>query len=389
MRTVAVLGATGSIGGQALEVAEAHRDRLRVTALSAGSRLDALEALVRRVAPEWTALERADDADAARRRLEDAARAAGVRQPRVLVGVGAGARLAAESGADIVVNGIVGAVGLEASLATLARGARLALANKESLVVGGPLVRAALARGGSLVPVDSEHSAAWLCLGGRPAAEVARLTLTASGGALRDHPDWRRATRDEVLAHPVWAMGQRITVDSALLFNKGLELIEARWLFDLDWPRLEAVVHREARVHAIAAFTDGTLIAQAARADMRLPIQLALSWPEHWPGLTPALDPRDLAGLSFEPIPAGRHPAFDLALAAGRAGGTAPCALNAADEVAVAAFLDGRATLGEVPQTIARVMDAHRPEPIESLAQLRAVDAWAREAARAAVARRA
>jgi 1-deoxy-D-xylulose-5-phosphate reductoisomerase len=217
---------------------------------------------------------------------------------------------------------------------------------------------------------------------------VARLTLTASGGALRTHPDWRRATRDEVLAHPVWAMGQRITVDSALLFNKGLELIEAHWLFDLGWERLDAVLHPQARIHALVAFTDGSLVAQAAAPDMRLPIQLALSWPEHWPGpIAPPAAPA-LGGLTFAPIEPGRHPAFDLALAAGRAGGTAPCALNAADEVAVEAFLAGRLALGAVPEVIAEVMEAHRVEPIESLDQLRAVDARAREEARARAVRR-
>lgn len=385
-RRLVVLGATGSIGAQALEVAAAHRERLTVTGLAAGSSLEGLVAAARSAAadvPPALALEHAADPAAVR-----AALAAAVPGARVYVGAGAAGRLIAETGCDAVVNGIVGAAGLEASLATLARGARLALANKESLVVGGPLVRAALAKGGTLVPVDSEHSAAMLCLGGRPAAEVAKLTLTASGGALRDHPDWRRATRDQVLAHPVWAMGDRITVDSATLFNKGLELIEARWLFDLGWDRLEAVIHREAKIHALAAFHDGSVVAQAAAADMRLPIQLALSWPEHWPGLTPPLAPADLAGLTFAPIVPGRHPAFDLALAAGRSGGTAPCALNAADEVAVAGFLDGRWALGAIPDLIARVMDAHRPEPVDSLDQLRAVDAWARAEVRSEAARR-
>ncbi|HKQ57635.1 MAG TPA: 1-deoxy-D-xylulose-5-phosphate reductoisomerase, partial [Candidatus Eisenbacteria bacterium] len=303
-------------------------------------------------------------------------------------GEGAAARLVARVECDAVVNGIVGAAGLAASLETLARGCRLALANKETLVVGGPLVRAALAKGGELVPVDSEHSAALQCLGGRPAAEVARLTLTASGGALRTHPDWRSATRDEVLAHPVWSMGPRITVDSALLFNKGLELIEAHWLFDLDWARLDAVLHPEARFHALVAFRDGSMVAQAAAADMKLPIQLALSWPEHWPGGPEPVAPEALAGLTFKPIEPGRHPAFDLALAAGRAGGTAPCVLNAADEVAVAAFLEGRLPLGAVPDVIAAVLDAHDVSQVTSLEQLLSVDAWARDQATVAAADR-
>jgi len=305
----------------------------------------------------------------------------------VWVGPGAAARLARESEASVVLNGIVGARGLAASLATLEAGRRLALANKETLVVGGPLVREVLARvpGAELIPVDSEHSAALQCIGGRPAAEIERLTLTASGGALRDHPDWRRATRDEVLAHPVWAMGRRITVDSALLFNKGLELIEARWLFDLEWGRLTAVLHPQALVHAIVTFRDGSSVLQAARPDMRLPIQLAISWPERWDQAIAPLEPEALVGLEFETVAPGRFPAFDLALAAGVTGGTAPCVLNAADEVAVQAFLDGEIALGEVPDRVAAVLERHQPEPVESLGQLEAVDAAARVAARAAM----
>jgi 1-deoxy-D-xylulose-5-phosphate reductoisomerase len=284
-----------------------------------------------------------------------------------------------------VVNGIVGSAGLAASLAALKANTRLALANKESLVVGGPLVRAALARGGELLPVDSEHSAALQCLHGRPASEVAKLVLTASGGALRDHPDWRHATRAEVLAHPVWKMGERITVDSATFFNKGLELIEARWLFDLDWSQLDAVIHPQAIVHALVSFRDGSTVVQAATADMRLPVQLALSFPERWDGPVTPVAPQALAGLTFTPIAPGRFPAYELARRAGTAGGTAPCVLNAADEVAVAAFLDGALSLGEVADVMARVLDRHVAVPVESLEQLEEVDRRARAAARAAV----
>jgi 1-deoxy-D-xylulose-5-phosphate reductoisomerase len=376
--SLAVLGSTGSIGTQALEVAARERDRVSVTALAAGGSLEALCAQARVWRPRHLALERASDPAAARARLAEASPGADVR-----VGAGAAAALAAECGATVVLNGIVGAAGLAASLATLERGARLALANKETLVVGGELIRRALERGGELIPVDSEHAGALQCLGGRPAREIARMTLTASGGALRAHPDWRRATREEVLKHPVWAMGPRITVDSALLFNKGLELIEARWLFDLEWPQLDAVLHPEAIVHAWVTFRDGSTVLQAARADMRLPIQLALSWPERWSEAVAPLAPSELTGLSFAPLVPGRFPAFDLALAAGRAGGTAPCVLNAADEVAVSAFLDGRIGLAVVPELIARVLDAHAPMPVESLEQLLAVDAWARETAEA------
>ena len=377
MKRLGVLGSTGSIGRQGLEVARRHPERLQVVALAAGSDLEGLCAQARSLAPQGVALESAGDPDAARAALAAAAPGA-----HLEVGRGAAVRLVERIECDQVLNGIVGAAGLEPSLAALASKARLALANKETLVVGGALVEAALARGGELIPVDSEHSAALQCLGGRPAREVARLTLTASGGPLRRHPRWREATRAEVLAHPVWAMGPRITVDSALLFNKGLELIEARWLFDLEWSQLSAVLHPQARVHALVEFVDGSVVAQAAAPDMRLPIQLALSWPERWrdDGVPRLAEP--LAGLEFEPIAPGRFPAFDLALAAGRAGGTGPCVANAADEVAVQAFLDQAIPLGQVPEVVARVLDAHRVEPVESLERLLEVDAWARAEAR-------
>ncbi len=377
MLRLAILGSTGSIGRQALEVAAREHERVRVSALAAGGGLEALCDQARRFRPAALALEHARDPAAARAQLTHAAPGAAL-----WVGAGAAARLAADCESDVTLNAIVGAAGLEASLATLARGVRLALANKETLVVGGALVRSHLARGGRLIPVDSEHSAALQCLGGRPPDEVLRLTLTASGGALRDHPDWRRATRAEVLRHPVWAMGPRITVDSALLFNKGLELIEAHWLFDLGWHQLEACLHPQALVHALVTFRDGSTVTQSARPDMKLPIQLALSWPERWGEAVAPLSALDLGSLSFAPLPSGRFPAFDRALDAGHAGGTAPCVLNAADEVAVQAFLDGQITLGQVPEIVARVLDQHLPEAVESLEQLRRVDAWARESAR-------
>jgi 1-deoxy-D-xylulose-5-phosphate reductoisomerase len=374
---LAILGSTGSIGRQAIEVAARERDRVRITALAAGSQLEALERQARALEPAMLALETAPDPAFARARLERAAPRAQVR-----VGSGAAAWLAAECGAETVLNGIVGAAGLEASLRTLDRGARLALANKETLVIGGALVRSALAAGGELIPVDSEHSAALQCLNGRPAAEVRRLTLTASGGALRDHPDWRRATPAEVLHHPVWAMGARITVDSALLVNKAFELIEARWLFALEWAQLEAWLHPQALIHALVTFTDGSTVMQAAAPDMKLPIQLALSWPSRWSEAVPPLEPAAYGALSFAPLAPGRFPAFDLALAAGRLGGTAPCVLNAADEIAVAAFLEGRITLGQVPEMIERVLAAHDVGEVESFEQLREIDVRTRERAR-------
>jgi 1-deoxy-D-xylulose-5-phosphate reductoisomerase len=380
---LAVLGSTGSIGEQALDVAAREHDRVRVVALAAGRSLDRLCEQAAQWRPAHVALEHAGDPAAATARLAAACPGA-----EIHVGAGAAERLTAQCGAAAVVNGIVGAAGLAASLAALERGARLCLANKETLVIGGELVARALRRaGGTLLPIDSEHSAALQCLQGRPPREVARLTLTASGGPLLRHPDWRRATPAEVLAHPVWAMGPRITTDSATLFNKGLEILEARALFGLDWTQLDAVIHPRAVLHAIVTFRDGSLVAQAARADMRLPIQLALSWPERWGPAVDALPVTALAGLEIEPVAPGRFPAFDLALAAGRAGGTAPCVLNAADEVAVQAFLDGAIALGRVPEVLDEVLQRHLVEEVRSLDQLRGADAWARSAARAAVAR--
>lgn len=377
MKRLAVLGSTGSIGVQALEVARRHPHRVKPVALAAGSGLDALCGQAREFQPQAVALEAPSDPAAARAALSTAAPGA-----RVELGAGAAVRMLAGLDCEVVVNGIVGAAGLAPSLAALGAGRRLALANKETLVIGAPLIEAVLGCGGELVPIDSEHSAALQCLGGRPASEVSGLTLTASGGPLRKHPRWREATREEVLAHPVWSMGRRITVDSALLFNKGMELIEARALFGLSWEQLRAVVHPQARVHAWVEFVDGSVVAQAAAPDMRLPIQLALSWPERWPDDSmPRLD-APLADLEFEPVAPGRYPAFDLALAAGRAGGSAPCVANAADEIAVQAFLDGAVTLGQVPEILERVLGSHRVEAVDSLERLLEIDAWARAEAR-------
>lgn len=373
-RRLIVLGSTGSIGRQSLEVVERRRDQLTVVGLAAGSDLERLCIQSAQWRPRAVALESASDAAHARKRLQDAAPGAAIR-----IGAGSAAALVRELECDVVVNGIVGAAGLAASLATLERGARLALANKETLVIGSTLVRTALATGGGeLVPVDSEHSAALQCMAGRPPHEVARLVVTASGGALRNHPDWRNATAAEVLAHPVWEMGARITVDSATLFNKGLELIEACALFDLPWERVGAVLHPQALIHALVTFTDGSTLIQAAPPDMRLPIQLALSWPAHWGEAVAPLDPRALAGLTFDELRSGRHPAFDVAVAAGRAGGTAPCVLNAADETAVRAFLDAQVPLGRVPELLAEVLEEHTVEPVASFEQLVEVDRWAR-----------
>jgi 1-deoxy-D-xylulose-5-phosphate reductoisomerase len=384
MRRVIVAGASGSIGRRTLEVCARHRDRLLVVGLAVRGRWREQIEVLREWQPAAFAVEAADDAAGLR-----AAVARAAPRCRVLEGPDAAERLAREVECDVVVNGIVGSAGLGVTLATLERGVRLALANKESLVIGGPLVREALTRGGELLPVDSEHSAAHQCLHGAGPDTVQRLVLTASGGALREHPDWRRATPSEVLAHPVWEMGPRITVDSALLLNKGLELIEAHWLFDLPWSRLSVWLHPQALVHALVQFRDGSLVAHAARPDMRLPIQLALSWPERWESPVEPPGPVDLGRMHFEEVIRGRYPALDLAREAGEAGGTAPAVLNAADEVAVQAFLDGRIRLGQVPELLRAVLDDHAVEPLRSREQLGEADRAARRDAERRVAQEA
>ena len=288
----------------------------------------------------------------------------------------------------IVVNGIVGAAGLEASIISLEAGNRLALANKESLVVGGPLVMAA-ARHGELIPVDSEHSALFQCLQGEKVAEVSRLLLTASGGPFRGREARDLATVgvDEALAHPTWQMGPRITIDSATLVNKGLEVIEAHFLFDLGFEQIEVVVHPQSIVHSMVEFVDGSLKAHLGVPDMRIPIQYALTYPARAEGPAPQFDITS-GVLAFESADREAFPALELAYAAGRGGGTLPAAFNAADEVAVEAFLRSRIGFLDIAGVIAEVLEAHEVTEVSSVESVRQADRAARRAAEAAVARR-
>jgi 1-deoxy-D-xylulose-5-phosphate reductoisomerase len=291
-------------------------------------------------------------------------------------------------GVDVVLNGIVGAAGLEATLAALGAGKRVALANKESLVVGGDLVRAAagddMLAGGRVLPVDSEHNAIWQLLAGRRVDEVRRIVLTASGGPFRRTPKDRLAavTAAEALAHPTWNMGPKITIDSATLANKGLEVIEAHYLFGLPYERIDVTVHPQSIVHGLVEWRDGTLFAELGKPDMKLPIRSALAWPDRAEG--PTADLAELGGLTFEPPDLERFPALAIARSAGQAGGTAPAVFNAVNEVAVALFLDGRIGFLDIPALCARVLDAHEPRAADSLATLMEVDRWARAEARAA-----
>ncbi len=371
---VAVLGATGSVGAAALDVLLAERARFRPVVLVAATQGEALWAAARRVGAERMVL--ADQAAAAA-----LAARLGPDDPTVAGGPEAVVAAAAAADVAIVVQGITGAAGLDASLAAVTAGKRLALANKESLVVAGPLlVRAARRHGGTILPVDSEHAALHQALrAGRP-EEVHRLILTASGGPFRgrDRAALTHVTPAEALAHPTWSMGPRITVDSATLMNKALEVIEARWLFDVEPERIAVVIHPQSIVHSLVEFVDGSVVAQMGPPDMRGPVRYALGWPERLPASSPRFDPRDYARLTFEPPDEVTFPALGLGFEAARRGGTAGAALNAADETAVARFLAGDLPFLDIPRVAADVLARHPFVADPTLDDLKAVDAWAR-----------
>ncbi len=381
---VAVLGSTGSIGRQALQVAEAHRDRVEIVALAAGSSAEALVDQARRIGVAHIAL--ADEAAAQHVR----SRLMRPDDPFASVGAGADAVVAAalESGADIVLNALVGAAGLRATVATLEAGVTLALANKESLVVGGELIMPKV-RPGQLLPVDSEHSAIFQCYLGEDPSDVTRIWLTASGGPFRGRTraELETVTAAQALAHPTWSMGPKITVDSATLMNKGLEVIEAHHLFGVDYDQVRVVVHPQSCIHSMIEFADGSVKAHLGATDMRVPIQYAFSHPRRWSAPLPPVDFASLGRLDFAEPDYETFGCLALAFEAGRAGGTRPATLNAANEVAVAAFLADEIGFLDIERVVAEVLGETEREPVDSLEQLEAVDAAARSLAADAVAR--
>jgi 1-deoxy-D-xylulose-5-phosphate reductoisomerase len=355
VRVVSLLGSTGSIGTQAIDVITANPDRFRVAAVAAGgARPELLARQASRLGVEAVGVADPSAVDAVREALA----AVGV-APTVIVGPDAATEVATWP-CDIVLNGLDGASGLRPTLAALDAGRILALANKESLIIGGDLV---LARAASeqLVPVDSEHSALAQCLRGGARSEVRRLILTASGGPFRGRTrqELRDVTPEQALAHPTWAMGPLITTNSATLVNKGLEIIEAHLLFGLPMDRIDVVVHPQSVVHSMVEFVDGSTLAQVSPPDMRLPIALALSWPERVTDAAPAVDWSASASWEFFPLDASAFPAVTLARRAGAAGGTAPAVFNAVNEVAVESFLAGRTPFLEIVDTIAKVLSEH------------------------------
>jgi 1-deoxy-D-xylulose-5-phosphate reductoisomerase len=340
-RNIVVLGATGSIGQSASRVARELSGRVRIVGMSGFRNIDRLAAEANSLRPDALAVPDAAAEVELRAKLD-------YKPVAIFTGPGGLEQLATWEGADMVLVAIVGTGGLRPTFAALEAGKDIALASKEVLVVAGELVMSAARRSGRRIfPVDSEHNAIFQCLDGRDPVQVRRLILTASGGPFRDWPEdkMRAVTRQEALRHPTWRMGEKITIDSATMFNKGLEMIEARWLFDVDIARIDVVIHPQSIVHSMVEFVDGSVLAQMSHSDMRFPIQYALTWPDRIAGSLPPLDWARLARLDFEEPRYDVFPALELARQAARRGGAAPAVLNAANEVAVAEFLAGRISL--------------------------------------------
>jgi 1-deoxy-D-xylulose-5-phosphate reductoisomerase len=383
LKGLSILGSTGSVGTNVLRVVDAFPGRFRVAGLAAGGNVDRLAEQVARYRPCVVSVGTAE-AEAALGRLVDLS--------GISVGVGqeGAARVATHPEARMVVAAAVGAVGLVPTYRALEAGKDVALANKETLVMAGELMVAQAARTGArILPVDSEHCALHQCLEGRRPQEVRRLVLTASGGPFRSRPreSFARVTPAEALQHPTWNMGRKITIDSATLMNKGLEVIEARWLFGVPGPQVDVLIHPQSLVHSMVEFVDGSVLAQLAITDMRLPIQYALSYPERWEGAVSGLDFAQALRLEFEPPDHDRFPCLGLAYRALAGGGTLPAVLNAANEEAVGAFLEGRIPFTAIPETIAEVMSAHPSAAVGALDDVLGADTWARVRARSTLGR--
>jgi 1-deoxy-D-xylulose-5-phosphate reductoisomerase len=377
-RGLALLGSTGSIGTSTLDVVDRLEGRFRVIALAAGSNLARLAAQVGKYRPAVVSVSDRRDAEKLRALVGD-------RRVKVVHGPEGALEVARAEGADIVVSAITGMSGFRSTLEAVRAGRRVALANKESMVVGGELLtREAALSGARIIPVDSEHSGVFQCLAGEKLRYVRKVILTASGGPFLKTPlkDLSAKTPEEALRHPRWVMGRKVTIDSATLMNKGLELIEARWLFDLDPGRLDVLIHPQSAVHALVEMADGSVLAQLGATDMRLPIQYALTWPERRDSGLPALDLARTGRLVFRRVDERRFPLFGLARRALVEGGSLPVALNAANEVAVAAFLEKKIRFTDIATVVSGVLDRHRSGPAATEDAIIDIDRNARRDAR-------
>lgn len=377
MNTLGILGSTGSIGCQALQVAESLPEEITVTALAAGQNVELLATQAKKFRPKVVAIA----AEEKYRELKHALTGTNI---RVLAGEEGLSYVAAGTESSTVLAAIVGIAGLKPTLAAIQQGKRVALANKETLVTAGRIVQQAKVKSGAeILPVDSEHSAIWQCLRSGRKEEVKNLILTASGGPFRTwtKDQLAQVTVRDALTHPNWTMGAKITIDSATLMNKGLEILEAKWLFELPLKKIKVLVHPESIVHSLVEFVDGSVVGQLSLPDMRLPIQLALTYPKRLEAAWPRLN---LAGktLTFEEPDTERFPSLKLACQAGEMDGTAPAVLNAANEISVEEFLRGRLPFNQIVPTVEKVLSEHKVQADPDLDTILAVDAWARDQAR-------
>ncbi|ALS27584.1 1-deoxy-D-xylulose 5-phosphate reductoisomerase [Paenibacillus sp. 32O-W] len=379
MNKIAILGSTGSIGTQTLDVVASDPGRYEIVGLAAGGNTELLIEQAKRFRPAQVCLATKEAAEQVRPFVPPGT--------RVLYGEEGLVEIAGGSGADMVVTGIVGSRGLNATLAAIDAGAAIALANKETLVTAGHLVmERAAAKGVPILPVDSEHSAIFQCLNGEDRASVQRIVLTASGGAFRDkrREELADVTVEQALSHPNWSMGAKITIDSATMANKGLEVIEAHWLFGLPYERIDVLIHPESIVHSFVEFVDNSIVAQLGMPDMRVPIQYALTYPERRRTPAARLDLAKAGSLHFREMDFERYPCLRMAYESGRTGGTAPTVFNAANEVAVARFLRGEIPFLSIERIVEAVLERHTAVENPGLGEIAEADEWARKAAEAA-----
>jgi 1-deoxy-D-xylulose-5-phosphate reductoisomerase len=377
MKRIVILGSTGSIGTNTLDIVAKFPDQFQVVGLTAGTNVDKIEEQIRTFKPAVVALSDPEAAALLRARCKG-------QNVEVLAGVEGLAQVARMPEGDLVISAIVGGAGLVPTLAAIQAGKQVALANKEPMVMAGQLMQEeARARGVKIFPVDSEHSAIFQSMEGHRREDISRLILTASGGPLWDCPleEMRTVHPKRALQHPNWKMGAKITIDSATLMNKGLEVVEARWLFDIPAAQIEVLVHRESIIHSLVAYRDGSVIAQLGLPDMRTPISYAMKYPERLPLEQPPLDLAGIGKLTFHRPDHDRFPCLGLGYEALRIGGTMPAVLNAANEIAVAAYLKEDIGFLDIPAVIRRTMDAHEPRPVDRLEGALEADRWAREKA--------
>lgn len=376
-KNLVILGSTGSIGQNTLEVVRRQSNRFRVVGLAAGRNIGLLASQVEEFQPEVVAVESENLAGELRKKVG--------KEVKIVYGESGYQTVASWKKADLVVSAMTGIAGLKPTLAALESGKYLALANKETMVVAGALIRKIASKSGSrIIPVDSEHSGVFQCLRGNNKKQVKKIYLTASGGPFFRVPleELPKKTLAEALKHPRWKMGWKVTIDSATMMNKGLELIEARWLFNLRPEQLEVLIHPQSIVHALVEFVDGSILAQLSQTDMRIPIQYALSFPERWESPLPYLSLAEVGSLEFYPVEEKRYPLFSLARRVLEAGRSFPVVLNAANEVAVEAFLEEEINFGEIFQVVEYCLEAHRPRYLKTLEEILETDRITRELAR-------